>query len=255
MSDDQKLIHPIHTPCKECVFAIYDDKTQTGCHLEFIDKYQKSDVVDVLEAYDENKNFYVISGKKCSGYREQKYFDAREMSNASIEEKILHVNDKIKLKYLAVIDCMSRTPEDLKTVLSQISSAKIKPEMIMLVTYSKNKEHTFEDFYKVLNKSKIGCKWKIKGLALKEQNLITTVHQSINIGAENCNFVLAVGNDYTNVAKIIDTANRIVYDEFKRFSVISNKSKETILFNQFVYKAALNHKSDIITNYQDYIII
>ena len=54
----------IHTPCKDCVFAIYDDKTQINCSQDCIDKYKKLDV-PIVEVYDDDKEFYVIEGRKC----------------------------------------------------------------------------------------------------------------------------------------------------------------------------------------------
>ena len=81
-------IPAIHTSCKKCVFAIYDNITQTGCHLDYIAKYREKNI-SILEAYDEQKEFYVIGDKKCPGYREDSWF---KDNNLTIEEKI----DKIK---------------------------------------------------------------------------------------------------------------------------------------------------------------
>jgi len=50
------------TPCKECVFAEYEEKTQTGCQLGLIEKYQAKDLVE--ECYDEDNEFFVI-GQLC----------------------------------------------------------------------------------------------------------------------------------------------------------------------------------------------
>lgn len=52
------------TSCKECVFAIYDGNTQTGCKDDRISKFKE----DVIEAYDEEKEFYVIN-RTCTLYR------------------------------------------------------------------------------------------------------------------------------------------------------------------------------------------
>ena len=50
-------VNTIHTPCKSCVFALYEDKTQTDCGLNYISKYRQKDNVEVLEAYDNDKEF------------------------------------------------------------------------------------------------------------------------------------------------------------------------------------------------------
>lgn len=55
------------TACKECLFAIYDGKTQTGCTLGRIEKFQ--DLEQVIDAYDDSKEFYVIKGI-CNAVRQ-----------------------------------------------------------------------------------------------------------------------------------------------------------------------------------------
>ena len=57
-----------NTSCKACVFAEYEDLTQTGCNRGMIDKYRDAEV-KILEAYDEDREFYVISNRLCPYYR------------------------------------------------------------------------------------------------------------------------------------------------------------------------------------------
>jgi len=52
----------LETPCKFCVFAQFEDKTQAGCLAN------KLDSQDHFEAYDEEANFCVINGL-CTTYR------------------------------------------------------------------------------------------------------------------------------------------------------------------------------------------
>ena len=59
-------INAVHTPCKNCVFAIYDNITQTNCALHYLDIYRDKDI-EILEAYDNDKEFYIINNKKCIG--------------------------------------------------------------------------------------------------------------------------------------------------------------------------------------------
>ena len=55
------------TACKNCLFAIYDGKTQTSCQLGRIEKFQ--DLDQVLDAYDDEKEFFVVKGI-CNAVRE-----------------------------------------------------------------------------------------------------------------------------------------------------------------------------------------
>ena len=254
MSTDERQINMIHTPCKNCVFAIYENSTQENCAMGLLEKFQKAEHIDVLEAFDEEAEFFIISKKKCHGYKEQKYFVARDIQDLTIEEKVEYVKESIKLRYVAFIDCKNRTPEQLSDVLNCLKKADIKPSSIVVVTNQQNVKD-MNEFYKALNKSKIGCKWRIKSLAYDKQDHITTVHQEINVGSQKCNFVLSIQDDYQDIDKLVNIANKIAYIDFKTFRILSNKSKQSLFFNVSVYKAALLDNKDIITDEQEYTIV
>ena len=246
-------INPIHTVCKNCVFSEYEKNTQVSCFLGMIEKYREQDPSCILEVYDQDKEFYVINKRKCIWYKENKYFENREMSNASIEEKATYVKNTWKIKYLAVVDCRDRTDEDLNNIITTLMNSGVEPANVSIITSRLNKvDH--QDFYKVLKK--LDLKWTIKSLLHPEQEHITTVHQIVNEGAKKCNFILSIGQDHKDVEKIVKTANDMIYTHNKPFMVISNESKQTILFNVLVYRNGLlpEHK-DIITNYEAYTII
>jgi hypothetical protein len=246
-------IHPIHTNCKNCVFAKYENNTQTSCHMEMIAKYREQDNSCVLEVYDEEKEFYVINQKKCLGYKENKYFIKRDMENATIEEKIDHIKKTWSIKYLSVIDCRNKNRYDLERILSKLKNSNVVPTHVLIITH-RNNNTDHQDFYKVLNKS--GLKWTIKSLQYPDQDQIVTVHQIINEGAKNCNFLLSVGEDDSKIDEIINIGNSMIYEERKSFMVISNKSKQSILFSVLVYKnGLLPEHEDIITNYEAYTIL
>lgn len=84
----------IKTSCKECVCAIYEDATQTGCSFNRIDKFG----TDVIEAYDDNKEFYVIK-RFCNFYRNPTWnngeFDAEKIKHecACSFEVIINCDD------------------------------------------------------------------------------------------------------------------------------------------------------------------
>lgn len=47
----------LYTSCKGCKFAVYDEKTQTGCRADQIKRFGKE---NIIEAYDNESEFYVI---------------------------------------------------------------------------------------------------------------------------------------------------------------------------------------------------
>lgn len=79
----------MNTSCKKCHYAIYDGKTQTGCQMNRLDKWREK--TNVIEAYDEEKEFYVIQNRNCNAYN--------EWNTLSPEE----AREKIKLPYTIML--------------------------------------------------------------------------------------------------------------------------------------------------------
>ena len=51
----------LQTNCKECLFAIYNKDTQTGCMANRIDMFRNTPRGDVvIEAHDEEKEFVIV---------------------------------------------------------------------------------------------------------------------------------------------------------------------------------------------------
>ncbi len=49
------------TSCKDCLWAVYNDKTQVGCEFNKIEQYKLAGK-QVIEAYDDDKEFFAING-------------------------------------------------------------------------------------------------------------------------------------------------------------------------------------------------
>jgi len=249
----EQTILPLHTSCKNCVFAKYEDNTQTDCLVGLIDQY-KNVGIEILEVYDNDKEFYVINNKVCMARRTPDFFKDTVMQDSSIEDKVAYVKSKLYLKYLAIIDSRNSPPEQLSGVLAKLKETNTPPNTIMVVINEQGAK-VASDYYKVLHESGIKSKWKIKANLYKEQDFITTVHQVISLGSEDCPFILAISGDYSRLTEVVDKAHSMAYKEFEPFTVVSNESKETILFSSYVYQDALANKGDIITDYKEYTIV
>jgi hypothetical protein len=100
----------LQTSCKSCVFATYDDKTQIGCLHERIEKFRPN----VIEAYDEEKEFYVINGL-CNLYRNSKWNDGEPDIDKSMAES--------SLSFDCFIDCSNINDEATDTIINFVSNA------------------------------------------------------------------------------------------------------------------------------------
>jgi hypothetical protein len=67
---DQTELAAVHTVCKSCTFATYQKDTQTGCQLGRLEKFRGRGL-EVVEACDEEKEFFIVNGRTCNAFRDR----------------------------------------------------------------------------------------------------------------------------------------------------------------------------------------
>src|ERR1700732_684839 len=83
-------ISPIHTACRDCVFATRRQRTQVGCELDRLRKFAQEGAA-ILEAYDDSGgDFFVVSGRVCTAYRSPRWgqYVAPAARAAKVREEI-----------------------------------------------------------------------------------------------------------------------------------------------------------------------
>ena len=87
----------VKTSCKNCIFAIYDKNTQYGCEHDRINKFKNLSTNLVIEAYDNDSNFFVIN-KFCNFYR-----DKTTWNNGNVD--INKVEEEAKITFDILLNC------------------------------------------------------------------------------------------------------------------------------------------------------
>lgn len=248
-------INPIHTPCKQCVFAKYDGITQTDCHLQYISKYRDNDT-EILEAYDNEKEFYIINGKKCIGYRENKWFENRGLGDLSIEEKIKEYNSTNYLHYLLFIDLYDYSYENFDNLKEQLVNISIKPSKIVFVRYqNKQPWYPIEMIQDLMSAANLNCKWRVQTMVDDEASYDSVLHSTINLNKKH-RFILAIKNHSTDLESVLSLGNKRVYEDLDRFTIISDKNKNITLFSTPSYRFYLTVERKNIFDYsENYVIV
>jgi len=245
-----QTISAIHTPCKKCVFAIYNNITQTGCALDLIAKY-KTRNIEVLDVYDNDKEFYVINNKKCHGYRENSWFKNDELS---LEDKIEIVKKSNTLNYLVVINLKSIKLSDLENIISTIKKSDIKPAKLIFIRYSDdNKEFMFDILKPIIEN--IGIPWRLQTMVDDYLGWNDIIYQ---ISAHNAQyrFICLINGVSEQLNNLINKANNIVYNQLDQFKILcDNTEKTAVLYPGSVYRYAAAHGINILddSNYYEYL--
>lgn len=252
MIDNQ--INTIHTPCKDCVFAIYSNNTQNDCALGYLKKYQDNNI-QVLEAYDDTKEFYIINGKKCIGYRENKWFKQFNLDDASLIDKVNKYNETNYLDYIVAIDLKQMSIDDLDSILKQLSVCNIKPQKVILVRYADNELKfpytAIEDLFK---KHNVTYTWRIQTILDISISYDQIIHNIISLNSKY-RFIVSINNYNTDIKHIIEHTNQIVHHDLGQFDIIANNDHSCIIFSTIIYRFDHFHGNNLLNNPNNYQVV
>jgi len=120
LTDDKNAINPVHTSCGDCIFANYNqDNLQVGCVDNRIEKF-KANGLEILEATDNERDFYIINGQKCNLKRTAKW--ARNANKDITKNDLLQVakeQNKIKFYLMLYID-NQHTIQNVKNMVANL---------------------------------------------------------------------------------------------------------------------------------------
>lgn len=249
-----KTIHSIHTSCKSCVFAKYENITQIGCELDYINKY-KNNNIEILEAYDESKEFYIINDKKCIGYREQKWFDQFGDKANALEDKIQIYNSLNFLDYLSIINIKNISPDNLNNLCKKIMDCNIKPKKIIFIRYSGSGDYfSYAVIEKIIKQNSMSFPWKIETILDSSMEYDEILH-NITMSNTKYRFIFSINNTEYDVCKIINFADNLVHRELGQFLILSNDSKDCVLYTGGMYRFAIANNQYIFDNNNNYTFI
>lgn len=247
-------INTIHTPCKNCVFATYDNKTQDGCALDYISVYKNKNI-SVLEAYDNDQEFYIINGKKCIGYRENKWFKQFGLENADLESKIEKYIETNKLDYSISIDLQLLSLDSLESLLYQVSLCKTQPKKVMLIRYADNElRFPYAKLEALIKKHNPSYIWRIQTILDPSLKYTDILHNIISLNSK-CRFMLSISNNNDDIERIVDYTNRLVHHDLDQFEIISNKDHTCIIFSTIVYRFENFHGAEFLSKKENYTIV
>lgn len=249
-----QTIHPIHTPCKNCVFAQYEEKTQTGCHLNYLDIYRQHNI-EILEAYDEYKEFYVVNDKKCIGYREPKWFAQFGDEADTLQKQIEMYHAKNQLNYLTVINLQKLNKESLDIILQQLSKADISSQKIILIRYrDEGLSFAYNTIEDLIKKHNISCSWRIQTMLDHDMEYDEVLHHIV-MDSKKYRFILSIDGPDTDPAPLINQANETVHKQLGQFLILSNLDKTVKLFGGALYRFGVANNQDIFQENNNYTIL
>ena len=90
-------VSAISTICKNCLFAKYDKTTQVGCEFNRTETIDNHPVCELIEAQDEDKEFYILNNHICPYQRTNTWIHANDTDIVS------RVREEVYMPWAAIL--------------------------------------------------------------------------------------------------------------------------------------------------------
>ena len=147
------MINKIHTACKDCIFAEYINITQTGCKIGELDKLRNHGI-EIVEAYDNDKEFFIINKTKCLYCRGKDW----SLANTTLEKQVAHIKKCIQIVYEIIIVANDNI-EDLELTIRSALEQTVPPKQITILRKNNCKILPSQLYYLCTT---LPIKWKVE---------------------------------------------------------------------------------------------
>tara|TARA_Y100000004_G_scaffold196812_1_gene268204 strand:+ start:20591 stop:21436 length:846 start_codon:yes stop_codon:yes gene_type:complete len=175
-----EVYEKVHTSCADCIFAEYDEKTQTGCSFDRVEKFRSSGC-EVVDAEDNDKQFFVI-GRFCNAYRKQAWKELVENTNECSHKELMQTaKDEMSLRcgVMILMNPESTMPEVEETIHAIFKQKNNEPEYIVVVNNSK------ESHSEVISRMHHVVQDRCVFYAVKIRGGVATTEQALDYGFHN----------------------------------------------------------------------
>jgi len=238
------------TSCKACVFAEYDDMTQVGCSRGMLKKY-KDVGANVVEAYDEDREFMVIENRLCPFYRTKGWIDRipEEDFDATVE-RMLALETRLSFHAIVFVE-----DHNIESVCSTIDSLYAQNNRPARVTVVRPRTSTIKprDIRELFNED-CGFKWRIENLIGPTPRDVVThsVHKKSG-RVQPCQYYAVVDAGHVFDEQYFYEINEAIIGSLLQFAMI--ESKECIVIPNPVHQYWHfhgNHEITIAENIREY---
>jgi hypothetical protein len=109
MKSQQQENNITKTSCKDCIFSVYHKNTQTGCLVDRIETYKNIDKDLVIEAYDNEKEFFVVN-RFCNYYQNSSWNNGIPDTNK--------IRNQAKVSFNIIVDCKDFGEKEINNLIN-----------------------------------------------------------------------------------------------------------------------------------------
>ena len=217
----------LHTSCKDCIFATYQDKTQIGCDIGRLEDYRENNLyntrhinhdVNIVAVYDDDCEYFVINDIKCHYKRNGSW-----SKKVNKDNWIDRVKEENRLKYQSIIFTHNDFAKLALTVESLLEQS-IPPQHITVVRPPNNtiELSIISDYLK-----KFGIPWRVENVIdsnLLHPHIVDTV---LKTRAYPYYSVFYAGKIVP--PDFFQVLNEHIYDKNLRFAVVIDDERPVVV--------------------------
>lgn len=225
----------IHTDCRDCCFAIFDDNVQTDCGLGKLKQHlEVGNAVTPSAIHEDFKQGFIIHGI-CPFKRTEEW--KNQQTTDDYESAIFAEN---KLRYHIIIKCHKNLAKTTKYI-SQLNDLNPMPSFITLVV-SNEVDSAYRTSLCQFCQSTLLTEWEIN-IPLTNINKVIEWRESIYqiIQKNNYPFFSIFRIPFNIPKNLFNTINKKIHDELWKFvAILPNTEKDSqingLIMNRNVYQ-------------------
>ncbi len=202
------------TACKECVFAKYEGNTQVACATGRLEKFRAAGV-NVLECYDEEKEFYVIEDKVCNHFRPLVWQQQHSGKNL---RQLVEEESYLKLDILIYVDRFSIPDQTISKILKECQKQTHRVNSVFLVlnriTSSSNR------YIQLMVKYNGKFKWKIERVVDTEADQGDAINYAVNHCTGQYYLVVHADNPISIQKDLVEKLHQWVNEDMKSLAMV-----------------------------------
>ena len=239
------------TVCRDCCFAEYDDKTQTGCTIGKIDLL-KENGAEIIEAYDETeKEFFVVDGRVCVFWREPEWKNQEHVKKMGMEAA---ANLEVSTRFAAVIYMDKDTViEDVFTTVDSLTkqnpapyglyfsnNSSIKPSKLANIgshfttlANNQSRRQGVLDYNFCASRS-----WKIDQIKEENVDMLRCLDITLqNISANQYNYYFVFKAGYKIPKLFTSSISSLINDKMERFLALVPEGENVLVAQVHMHKS------------------
>ena len=235
------MLPPILTSCKDCCFATYVDNTQVGCQVSMIDRFKA--VNTVVDAYDKDKEFFVILNHQCMLKRSHVWKDENVSS-----QMFCHVLYDTPFPYHVVI-LGDDSATDIVDTINNMEGQTLLPAKISVIRpFGSTSNITTVRVALADVAFKSGIKWRLENILNPDINLPTTMQQLV-LNNNKIPYVVFIDAGILLSKTTLAEIREKIYIDLLQFSAIEYHGVTIMPFNIWKYfKLTSNPQHSIVDN-------